>query len=140
MKVQAVARRNKCMKELEEQGITTAVIRNRSRRRQAKMNSKGFTGSADIPNVFACCGVGLAFGEATEENYTATRQRERDLYQERKKEKQAREEQLRQAFLKMSAQKKSKARLDNNDVQETFEVVEEEEEAEDEEGVTQPTK
>ena len=125
-----MARRNKCMKELEEQGITTAVIRNRARRRNAKMNSKGFAGSADIPNVFACCGVGLAFGEATEENYSATRQRERDLYQERKKEKEAREEQLRQAFLKMSAQKKSRARLNNNDVQETFEVVEEEEKEE----------
>ena len=52
------------------------------------------------------------------------RQHERDEYMERKKEKEAREEQLRKAFLKMSAQKKSMARR-KNDMQETVEVVDE---------------
>jgi len=123
-----VARRNKTMKQLEEQGITTAAIRNRTRRREAKMNSNGLTGSADIPNLFACCGVGLAFGESTEEHYSMSRQHQRDLYLKRKKEKEEREEKLRKAFLKMSAQKKASRR--NDDVEETFEVVEEEDEEE----------
>jgi hypothetical protein len=118
------------MKELEAQGITTAAIRNRSRRRKAKMNSKGFAGSTDVPNIFSCCGVGLAFGEATEESYSATRQHERDLYLKRKEEKQAKEEKLRKAFLKMSAQKKSMAGREKN--AESFEVVEEDEEEEEE--------
>ena len=65
------------MKHLEEQGITTAAIRNRSRRRNARMNQNGTTGSGDIPNLLACCGVGLAFGETTEENYEATRGNEK---------------------------------------------------------------
>ena len=91
-------------------------------------------GSTDIPNLLACCGVGLAFGEATEVNYSTMRQHERDEYMERKKEKEAREEQLRKAFLKMSAQKKSMARR-KNDMQETVEVVDETE-AEEEDQVS----
>jgi len=121
------------MKELEQQGITTAAIRNRARRRKAKMeDSDGLVGSADIPNLFACCGVGLAFGEATEEHYMLERQHEKEQYLERKKEKEAKEEALRKTFLKMSAQKKS---AKGDDVQEVFEVVEDVED-DDEQEVT----
>ena len=113
------------MKHLEEQGITTAAIRNRSRRRQARMNQKGIAGSGDIPNLLACCGVGLAFGEATGEDYTATREHEKEEYIERKKQKEAKEAELRIQFKKLSAQKKQAAAARGDDVEEVVEVVEE---------------
>lgn len=113
------------MSALEKQGITTAAIRNRIRRREAP---RGLAGSADIPNLFACCGVGLAFGEATEESHEAMRRHQREQYLERKKEKAAREEELRSKFQKMAAQKKAK-----QNVEESYEVVEESPEEEDEE-------
>jgi Zn-finger nucleic acid-binding protein len=110
------------MRDLERQGITTAAIRNRSRRRQARLNQHGLSGSADIPNLLACCGVGLAFGEATEEGFQATREHQKEEYVERKKQKEAREEELRRQFQKIAAKKKAAARRD--DVEEVFEVVE----------------
>jgi hypothetical protein len=115
------------MKQLEEEGITTAAIRNRSRRRQARMNQKGVAGSGDIPNLLACCGVGLAFGEATEENYAASREHAKEEYLERKKQKEAKEAELRAQFLKLSAQKKAAAAARGDDVEEVLEVVEENE-------------
>ena len=130
VKVQSVARRNQCMAALEAQGVTTAAIRNRSRRRRARQEARGLAGSADIPNLFACCGVGLAFGEATEENYEATRRFEKEQYLERKKEKAAKEEELRARFQKMAAQRKA-AR--SSDVEEVFEVVDENEDEDDDE-------
>lgn len=108
------------MEELENQGITTAAIRNRSRRRQARMEARGATGSADIPSFFACCGVGLAFGDATEEDYEATRQYQRDQYYQKKTEKENEEAQLREKFKHLEAQKKA-ARP--SFVKETYEVV-----------------
>jgi hypothetical protein len=120
VKVQSVFRRNRTMGELEKQGITTAAIRNRSRRRQARMEARGTTGSADTPSLFACCGVGLAFGDATEEDYEATRQYQRDQYYQKKNEKESQEEQLRKKFKHLEAQKKA-ARP--SFVKETYEVV-----------------
>jgi hypothetical protein len=127
IKVQSVVRRNLTMKHLEEEGITTAAIRNRSRRRKARMNQRGVVGSGDIPNLLACCGVGLAFGEATEENYEVTREHEKEEYLERKKQKEAKEAELRIQFQKLSAQKKAAAAARGDDVEETVEVIEENE-------------
>ena len=110
------------MRKLEEKGVTTAAIRNRSRRRQARLDPHGVSGSADIPNLFACCGVGLAFGDATEEGFQAARQHEKDQYLERKKEKEAKEEELRIQFQKLAAKKKAARRTD---VDEVIEVVDE---------------
>ena len=115
------------MKHLEEQGITTAAIRNRARRRQARMNQKGIIGSGDIPNLLACCGVGLAFGEATGENYESTREHEKEDYLERKKQKEEKEAELRSQFQKLSAQRKAAAAASGGDVEEVLEVVEENE-------------
>lgn len=109
------------MAELEKQGITTAAIRNRSRRRQARMDAKGNTGSADVPNIFDCCGVGLAFGDSTEEDYDAMRQYQRDLYLQKKKEKEEYEAGLRSKFQQKAARKE----LHGGAVEEVFEVVEE---------------
>jgi hypothetical protein len=122
-------RRNQTMKHLEEQGISTAAIRNRSRRRTARMNQNGISGSGDIPNLLACCGVGLAFGEATEEDYQSSRQHEKELYLDRKKQKEAKEEELRIQFQKLSAKKRAAAAR-GEDVEEVLEVVEGEEEEE----------
>lgn len=118
VKVQSIARRNLTMESLARQGITTAAIRNRQRRRLAP---RGVAGSADVPNLFACCGIGLAFGDATEEDYETTRVHEREEYFQRKQEKLEREEQLRQEFQKTVAQKKA-AR--GSDVNEAYEIVE----------------
>jgi hypothetical protein len=41
VKVQAAYRRNKVMDELEGQGVSTAAMRNRARRRQARRDMQG---------------------------------------------------------------------------------------------------
>lgn len=86
------------------------------------MDPQSASGSADIPNLFACCGVGLAFGDATEENFQASRQYQNDQYVERKKQKEAKEEELRIKFQKLAAKKKAARRTD---VEEVIEVVDE---------------
>jgi hypothetical protein len=95
IKVQAAYRRNKVMADLEKQGITTAAIRNRSRRRKAW---GGESGTDDIPGLFRCCGIGLAFGDATEEDYEEKRQHDREQYLEMKKAKEQREQALRNRY------------------------------------------
>jgi len=85
--------------ELEKQGITTAAVRNRRRRRNAR--GKGGDPNAaneDIPSLFRCCGVGLAFGDGNDEDLEDIRRRERDLYEERKKAREQREAQLRSHY------------------------------------------
>lgn len=108
------------MARLEQEGITTSVIRNRSRRRQARLDHAN-AASADMPDLFACCGVGLAFGDATEEDYDATRQHQRDEYYQRKEDKEKHEEVLRKRYTKNSTQKKLASR---GKVEESLEVVE----------------
>lgn len=113
-------RRNKVMKQLEQEGRTTSAIRNRSRRRKARM--KGATrrsGGADVPNIFSCCGVGLAFGDATEEFYSVTRQYEHEQYEEQKHEREMKEAQLRETYGKTL-----KTKVRTNDVEEAYEIVE----------------
>lgn len=110
------------MAELEKEGVSTAYIRNRTRRRQARLNSNGIMGSADIPNLFACCGIGLAFGEATEEDYEASRQHEREQLLARRKEREDKEEALRKQYRKAAAKKAAER---GTDVEECYEVVDE---------------
>jgi hypothetical protein len=100
------------MADLERQGLTTAAIRNRSRRRKAL---RGDTGTDDIPSLFRCCGIGLAFGDATEENYEEMRQHDKEQYLERKKAKELRELELRNRY-------RRKPKADAED--EAYEVVE----------------
>jgi hypothetical protein len=83
------------MADLERQGITTAAIRNRSRRRKAWGSENG---TDDIPGLFRCCGIGLAFGDATEEDYEEKRQHDREQYLEVKKAKEQREQELRNRY------------------------------------------
>ena len=85
------------MTELEEQGITTAAIRNRVRRRSA---NRRLVTSEDTPSFLQCCGVGLAFGDGTEEGYEAERALEKERYEAQKKEQEEHETLMRKRFLK----------------------------------------
>jgi hypothetical protein len=115
IKVQSAFRRNKVMREMEEQGQSTAAIRNRARRRAA-MN-KEHRGTDDIPGIFGCCGVGLAFGDATED-YEADREHQKQLYEQRKKEREEHEAMLRSQYRRAHAQRP------RDDMLEVYEVVE----------------
>jgi len=87
------------MRELEEQGVSTAAIRNRSRRMKAwRKSSGGPVGSEDAPSIFNWCGVGLAFGDATEKDYETARIQQKQMYEERKKAREAREARLRSQY------------------------------------------
>ena len=69
IKVQSVYRRNKVLKYLEENDMSTPGMRNRRRKRMAKM---GKVQSEDVPFPFNMCGVGFLFGDSTleDEGYT----------------------------------------------------------------------
>jgi hypothetical protein len=92
VKVQAAYRRNKAMDELQAQGVSTAAMRNRARRRKARHDMQV---SEDTPSLFRCCGLGLAFGDGTEEDFEAARLAEKERYEEKKREKAEREAELR---------------------------------------------
>jgi hypothetical protein len=82
----------------EKLGYTTSAIRNRKRRRKASRGKP--IASADVPSFFACCAVGLAFGEATEEDDEAYREFQKRQYEERVKQQQIHEEALRKQYLR----------------------------------------
>ncbi|KAL3780599.1 hypothetical protein ACHAWO_010258 [Cyclotella atomus] len=71
IKVQSVYRRNKVLKYLEENNMSTPGMRNRRRRRMAKMSK---VQSEDVPFPFNMCGVGFLFGDGTpeDEKYTSS--------------------------------------------------------------------
>jgi hypothetical protein len=104
------------MTDLERQGLSTAAIRNRARRR---MTRHEISGSEDIPSLFSCCGVGLAFGDATEEDNETRREYQRAQYEQKKQLRAEKEEKLRQHFLSQQIANKRR-----NDVEESYEVVE----------------
>ena len=99
------------MSELREQGLSTAAMRNRDRRRQAPHSG---------PSCFDFCGVGLAWfdGGEYEEDQEATHMRQKKEYEARKKAQAQHEEELRTSFFKS---KRSRA----NQYEEALEVVEE---------------
>lgn len=85
------------MDKLEEAGYSTSAIRNRRRRRKA---SRQLAISEDTPSVFACCAVGLAFGDATEEEEEAYREFQKQQYEERVKQQEAHEDAIRKRYLR----------------------------------------
>lgn len=68
IKIQSIFRRNQCLNLLEEEGISTAAMRNRIRSRQADAKHAS---SEDVPTIFRFCGMGLLFGEVTGEDNDA---------------------------------------------------------------------
>ena len=109
---------------MESKGMTTSAIRNRRRRRRAAMkNRQGGGGrfisvSEDAPSIFSCCALGLAFGDATEEDDGAYRIFQKKQYEERQKQQSAHEAALRKRYMKNGLQS-------NQKVMEAVEVVEE---------------
>uniref|UniRef100_A0A7R9WVF7 Uncharacterized protein n=1 Tax=Craspedostauros australis TaxID=1486917 RepID=A0A7R9WVF7_9STRA len=104
-KVQANYRRFKVMKTLEESGKSTSAIRNRRRRRKAASRFAYGTKtqvSEDAPSLFNWCGVGLVFGDATEEDDEVYRELQKKRYEEKRKEQAAHEEALRRRFMQSS--------------------------------------
>jgi hypothetical protein len=115
--VQAAYRRNKAMSELEREGRTTAAIRNRARRRKAVE----MYGIDDVTNLFRCCGVGLGFGDDyAAEDYKASREYQKEQYEEKKKAREEREAKLRSDFQKAQIAKKTT----RGGVEEAYEIVE----------------
>lgn len=101
IKIQSVQRRNNVMNDLEARGLSTAVIRNRKRRRLAAKQAHPYPASQsqDAPSIFACCAVGLAFGDATEEGDDAYRLLEKRKYEDRQQQQAAHEEALRRQYM-----------------------------------------
>lgn len=145
IKVQSAYRRYLALKQLERQNRTTAYMRNRIRRRKAKQKQFGnifrktnddknnntknaqYTvrqqpeGGNDVPFLFRCCGVGLLFGESTEESFLMTKQHEKENYLNQQKERYEKEEYLRQSYGKALKDKVQRNYLER---QEAYEVVE----------------
>lgn len=69
IKIQSIFRRNQCLNLLEEEGKSTAAMRNRIRSRQA--DTAKHASSEDVPTIFRFCGIGLLFGEVTGEDNDA---------------------------------------------------------------------
>ena len=106
------------MKNLEDQGLSASAIRNRKRRRKAAKSAHPYSAAQtqDTPGVFACCAVGLAFGDATEGDDDAYRQMEKRKYEERHKQQAAHEEALRRQYM-------SKHGINPGKVVEALEIV-----------------
>jgi hypothetical protein len=122
-KIQSVYRRNKAMWALEQQGVSTSAIRNRKRRRKAAERNGGhskkvnlYSQSEDAPSFFNCCAVGLAFGDATEDDDDAYRKFQKEQYEERQKQQSMHEDSLRKRYMKRDG-------TINNPISETVEVV-----------------
>jgi hypothetical protein len=86
------------MDTMDKRGYSTSAIRNRKRRRKASRGKA--IASADVPSFLSCCAVGLAFGEATEEDDEAYREFQKRQYEERAKQQQVHEEALRKQYLR----------------------------------------
>jgi hypothetical protein len=104
---------------LEREGVSTSAIRNRKRRRKAAARSgpKKIFMSADAPSFFNCCAVGLAFGDATEDDDDAYRQCQKTQYEERQKQQSMHEDALRKKYMKRNGTL-------NNPILEAVEIVE----------------
>ena len=87
------------LKHMERDHLSTAAIRNRSRRRAAEQRKDD-----NMMDLWNCCGVGLAFGEESED-YEAKRENDRIQYEERKKAREEKEAELRAQFGKKMAQR-----------------------------------
>jgi len=95
VKVQSIARRNMVMDDLEDQGKSTAAIRNRNRRGGMHDDESNYVNTEDTPSIFQMCGVGLMFGDAAEEDEKARKEREKARYEEKKRLQAVQEEKLR---------------------------------------------
>jgi len=99
-RVQKIFRRHLVLKEMEEVGLTTSYIRNRKRQRKAKVPQ--FSASMEDETTdfgFACCSMGLAFGNEDTSDSIAYRDFQRMQYEEKNNSRKEREEFLSQSYL-----------------------------------------
>ena len=83
---------------MEEEGKTTAAIRNMTRRRQAAKETT-INPAQDFIDLFNCCGVDLGLGGGNKEKYVDfTREMETARYNETMQEKLKREASLRRRY------------------------------------------
>lgn len=103
---------------MEQNGMSTAAIRNRSRRRKALQR---FEGGA-FSNLFNCCGVGIAFGDDFEvaEDYQTSRDMQKQQYEEKRKAQLEHESELRANFRKNQIAHKNA----EGNMEEAYEIVE----------------
>ena len=103
---------------MEQNGMTTSAIRNRSRRRKALAQFEG----GGFSNLFNCCGVGVAFGDGYDvhDDYQASREMQKKQYMDRREAQVAHENELRAQFQKTRITKKQA----EGTVEEAFEIVE----------------
>jgi|EP00550_Attheya_septentrionalis_P005992 hypothetical protein len=111
LKVQSVYRRNRAIWELEREGLSTAYMRNRHHQRNS---SQWFAASEDVPTPCSFCGLGLLFGDATED-WDGKKQMKRDKFEEKQRKREEKEQKSRS----YRAKKKSGPM-----VQESVEVIE----------------
>lgn len=83
VKLQSIYRRNKVLKYLEENDMSTPGMRNRRRKLMAKM---GKVQSEDVPFPFNMCGVGFLFGDGTPEDESYTTSLEKKKKDKKKEE------------------------------------------------------
>lgn len=87
---------------MEEQGLSTAAVRNMVRRRNAAKEATT-NPAQDFINLFNCCGVDLGLGGGNKEKYwDVTREMETARYEQHVREKAEREEALRKAYKRKS--------------------------------------
>lgn len=98
IKIQAAYRRRRIMGMMEEEGQTTAAVRNMARRRQAAKEAST-NPAQDFIDLFNCCGVDLGLGAGNKEAYfDYTRELETAKYNETRRETAEREELLRKKY------------------------------------------
>lgn len=117
VRVQAAYRRDKAMRDLEKQGITTVAIRNRARTRQRRRPGMM---NGDMSSLFCCGAIGFSLEDFTPDDYAAQKEYQKSMYEEKKKSKMQREEQLRHDFAKTLQAKRQQV----DQVDEVYEVVE----------------
>lgn len=98
-------RRHLVLHAMEEEGLSTAYIRNRKRQRKANRPLFFHTSKVDeaAPDLgFGCCSVGLAFGDGNDfdaADTAAYRNFQRKQYEEKLKAQKEREEFVSQSYL-----------------------------------------
>jgi len=85
VKIQSVFRRNQVLEQMEDEGKSTAAMRNRKRAQRVK--GKKIMPSEDVPTIFRFCGLGFIFGDATGEDPEAYMERKKIEEREKRQQK-----------------------------------------------------
>ena len=92
----------------------------RSSKKQSSSTSY-LVGNGDVPSLFACCGVGLLFGDASDRDGEYYKRHANQMYEEQVQQQNETEEKLRNQYTKVL---KEKFIYHPNQKQEAYEMVE----------------